>query len=217
MEKHKPDRYIFVAFFSTTTRMGQFIRTMTHHTYNHASLSLYPDLRVFFSFARHHENTPFYGGFIKESFKRFPRNEQTVMKLCRLRLTAEQYQRLCNFLKPFLQHRDAYTYNLISAVSTMWKKRTRLPDCYTCVEFVRDALVSCGYMPDLPEFCDVAALEEALADKVIYEGSVLHFPEPESWEGDTYPEKKSKAQAVQLTAKTVHTLLSKAAKKAVGK
>ena len=215
MHHSSTDRYIYVVFMFTTTGVGKFIRVMTGHPYNHVSLSLYPDLRVLYTFARHHENTPFYGGFIRESLRRFPRDTRTQLKVCRLRLTAEQYQALCDFLQPFFDHPEEYVYNLLSAAATVGSKRLRLSKSYTCVEFVTDALQASGYLTAVPAFCPIKELEKLLNDTVIYEGSVLGYPLPESWEGDTYPEKQKTLDGVTATAGNVGKLLVMAGKEKV--
>ncbi len=196
----RTDRCIYVAFLITTTRIGKFIRTMTKHEYNHVALSLYPDLRVFYSFSRHHENIPFYGGFVHESLRRFPRDDRTRIKVCRVPLSEAQYLALQAYLQPFLEHSNEYVYNLLSAATTMCARRLRLSKSYTCVEFVTDALAASGYLGDLPDFCPIEALEKALEREVIYEGPVLSFPYPQSWEGDTYPEHPSALRGTLHTA-----------------
>lgn len=141
MKEKSGDRYIYAVFMTTPTGIGKLIRTVTRHPYNHTSLSLYPDLRVLFTFARRHENTPLDGGFIRESLRRFPRDSRVQFKVCRLRLTAEQYDALCGFLQPFLDYPDRYVYNLFSFMTFAGKYRFRLSRSYTCVEFVTDALL----------------------------------------------------------------------------
>ena len=199
MHEEKKDRYIYIAFFGTPTGMGQFIRTVTGHRYNHVSLSLYRDLRMLYSFARHHENTPFYGGFIKESLRRYPRAEQTRVKVCRLRLTAEQYDALCDFLTPFLLRPKSYVYNLLSAATSVLNQRTRLSQSYTCVEFVADALLYCGYLQEVGEYCTIKELERTLRREVIYEGSVKRYPLPKSWGGDQFAQRKGTVEGLQHT------------------
>lgn len=199
MKNQCSDRYVYVVFMVTATGVGKFIRIMTKHSYNHTSLSLYPDLRVFYTFARHHENTPFYGGFVKESLRRFPRDARTRIKVCRLRLTAEQYAALCDFLRPFLENPKEYVYNLLSAATTVGARRLKLSKSYTCVEFVTDALLASGYLESAPEFCPIKELEVLLEENVIYEGTVLGYPLPESWCGDTFPMKKGMIEGLQHT------------------
>ncbi len=207
LEKKSDDRYIYVVFMVTTTKVGKVIRTMTKHRYNHASLSLYPDLRVLYTFARQHKNTPFYGGFIKESLRRFPRDSRTILKVCRLRLHAEQYQKLCDFIHPFLSHPNEYVYNLLSAATHISHRRFKLSKSYTCIEFVTDALAASGYISNVPKFCSIENLEEMLEADVIYEGTVLGYPLPKSWEGDHYPQRLNSLRAVQHTASNVGKLL----------
>ncbi len=203
MKNPQADRYIYIALFHTPFRMGKFIRMMTHYPYNHTAISFYSDLRSFFSFARRHKNAPFYGGFIYESLRRYPRDERTMLKVFRLRLSAEQYGRLCDFIRPFTKDPEKYCYNFLSTVGSMFSRRVKLENAYTCVEFVADALRASGFEITLPDYCDIPQLDRLLAPYLYYEGTVLGYPEPKSWCGDDYAEKLPFPTALRETVNCV--------------
>ncbi len=215
MMEHMLDEtiYLYVVFWITTTRIGKFIRFMTGQRYNHVSLSLFPDLHQCYTFSRHHENVPFFGGFVKESLRRYPRGERTRIKVCKLALDRQEYAALQAYLQPFLERSDDYVYNLPSAATTIFAKRLHLSESYTCVEFVTDALRDSGYIPHIPNFCTIEQLELLLSDAVVYEGAVDAYPQPQSWEEDTYPEHQSFWAAVYETLGTCSRLLYRLCKK----
>ena len=217
MQNNSRDRYIYIVFMITTTGIGKVIRTVTRHPYNHASLSLYPDLRVSYTFARLHVDAPFCGGFTMESLRRFPRDERTVFKVCRLALNEEEYRKLCSYLRPFVDSPDDYVYNILSAATHVFGHRFRLSKSYTCIEFVTDALRASGCLSGIPDFCSIEDLENLLADRVVYEGPALHYPLPESWCRDTYPERLGAVQGVRYTASNIRKMLSMAGNEKIRK
>ncbi len=203
MKNPQADRYIYIALFRTPFRMGKFIRMMTHYPYNHVAISFYSDLRRFFSFARRHKYAPFYGGFIYESLLRYPRDEKTTLKVFRLRLTAPQYQALCDFIRPFTEDPGKFRYNFLSAVSSMFSRRVKLENAYTCVEFVADALRASGFETAIPDYCDIPQLDRLLTPYLYYEGTVLGYPAPKMWYGDDYAERLPLSAAIHETVNGV--------------
>jgi hypothetical protein len=67
---------IYIVISQTGTALSRILKFVTGAKYNHASISLVPDLSTMYSFGRLHPRNPFLGGFVVESphsgtFKRF--------------------------------------------------------------------------------------------------------------------------------------------------
>ena len=86
------EQHVYIVISQTGTLLSRIIKLVTKAEYNHASISLAPDLDVMYSFGRKHPYNPFWGGFVKESprwgtFKRF---SQTRIMVLELAVTEEQ-------------------------------------------------------------------------------------------------------------------------------
>ena len=127
---------IYVVFSSTDCKIGKLIRVVTRFEYNHTSLCTDPELKTMYSFARYRKNAPFYGGFVKESCKRYFQNGRIAgIKVYRLPISSQRFEELEHCLDNMGENKDEYIYNLISAMCAPLNKRVKGKDSYTCVEF----------------------------------------------------------------------------------
>ena len=194
------DRRLYVIFSSTPFKMGRLIRFFTRAKYNHVSLSIDPALGEIYSFARRHRNTPFYGGFVRESGTRFRcGNKLSHVQICELPITEAQYREAKAILETMKAHSEEYVYNFFSAFLYPLHRRVRLPNAYTCVEFVADFLVKLGVpsLPDQVHHYSIKELERVLAVHSVYCG-VCPLP----IEKDGFDQHQSFFRATALTAKS---------------
>lgn len=208
------ERFIYVMFSSTPSKIGKVIRTLTKHPYNHVSLCLNTDEMTVYSFARIYKNHPFYGGFVKESTSRFLMdNHRTQVKLCAIPVTEERYAYLTEVVAEMEQQSHQYTYNHLSIIAGIFKKKVHVKNAYTCVEFTTQLLKKSRALPqiDLHAFYDIEMLEQKLDRYTVYEGPFeqLHF----KWnnKGDHFEASKSYYSGMYLAfsanAKLVYSFI----------
>lgn len=126
--------------------LSRILKFLTGAKYNHASISLVPDLDTMYSFGRLNPYNPFVGGFVTESprrgtFKRFSNTTVTVLSVI---ITDEQYQALREKLDSMLAHKNNYHYNYLGLFLAGVRIPYRQARCYYCSEFVKEMLVRHG-------------------------------------------------------------------------
>ncbi len=171
---HERQQYLYVLFSATPYRMGRWIRTVTREPYNHVSIATEEDLKKLYSFARHHERTPFYGGFVTEHPCRYHRRGKTAgIQLYRIPLTREQWERLGCILSDMDRHSEHYLYNHLSAMIAPLHLKVPVRDAFTCAEFVVNILNWLELDLDLDprKFYTIGAIARRLADYHVYTGS----------------------------------------------
>lgn len=196
-------RYLYVALFSSPFKTGSFIRAVTRFNYNHAALSLSPEMKYLYSFSRHYKSAPFYGGFTKESILRYRHNGKTaLMKVCAVPVSEEQYQGAKKRLAFLSEHSEGFVYNMISAMCFPFRVNVKIDRSFTCVEFVLSMLRKYSDIPGIKNsgFCSIKELSEILDPYMIYEGSAKKYFCGNDWSGDTFPEKKGRWFYIKKTA-----------------
>ena len=215
----KKQQYIYLIFSHTTNRMGEMIRTITQYDFNHVSLSLSENLSEIYSFARRHQDTPFFGGFVCESADRFNNDNGIAnIKVCEIPVTPRQYRIAVNYINKIHREKEKYLYNMFSAASVPFKYRVRIDRAYTCVEFAVSVLRRAGVMRSLciPRFCSIKQLDDLYSDLVIYQGE---FPENvgSPAQADEYLQKTPVHNRVQFTVKCNARLFGRLCRKLWGK
>lgn len=159
---------IYILFSRQNTKIGRFIRLFLRNTrYSHVSVSLDPELRTVYSFARSRFDSPFSGGFVREYPSRFLISDRDInVKICKVELTEKEYIDAKSRLQYCLNHQDEMLYNLYDALLTPLNRRFRLKNAYTCVGFAAYIL---GVYDQIP---NIHALEDLCKDSIVYEGSL---------------------------------------------
>ncbi len=199
VETPTANRRIYVVFSSTPYKMGRFIRFVTHNRYNHVAVSLDPELRELYAFARRHRTTPFYGGFVRETATRYRARGRTAqIKVCALPVTEAQYLTAAERLSEMAANAKELRYNLISAMTSPLHIRVRITNAYTCVEFAADFLrfVDDGLDFEPKHTYAIRQLEQLLEGQTVYEGE---FPTVECEGTDEFEERPSFWRATRLT------------------
>ncbi|MBR5872325.1 MAG: hypothetical protein IKZ06_01590 [Oscillospiraceae bacterium] len=205
-------RYFYLAFLSTPYGTGKFIRKMTGFEYNHMGFSFSPEFKYFYSFARRYEKMAFYAGFVKESILRYDHNgEIAKLMICALPVTEEQFFGAKKRIEYLEEHSEEYLYNLISAGAFLSKKRVEIEKSRTCIEFVLDMLREFTDFEPVKEkeFFTIRELFEIFEPFKIYEGGAEKFLSVESWEGDHFPEEKTRAFLFKKALETIAELVQR--------
>ena len=187
-------RFLYVLFLVTPFGKGKLIRTVTGYHYNHTGLSFSPELKYFYSFARHYKKTPFYGGFTRESVLRYNNNGKIAkIKICAVPVSEENYRNAKKEIREIESRREEYLYNFVSAVAFPFGKSVKVKKSYTCVEFVLSMVRKYANVPELGKegFLTIKDFCEILDPYTVYEGSIEKFFAGANWEGDIFPEEKS--------------------------
>ncbi|MCD7732005.1 MAG: hypothetical protein LUH56_00990 [Oscillospiraceae bacterium] len=179
---------VYIVFFATDLKTGRFIRRMTRHRFNHAAISL-DGMKTFYSFSRLYIDHPMIGGLVCESPKRYLMTGRTVVRAYRVDVNLETYGVIKSHIENMLASRDDYVYNFLSCGTYMLGRRFRREKAFTCVEFVRDTLVSGGVLfDDRHHRVGVDSLENELSacGYEMSEGTALELLKRTPWGDDPY-------------------------------
>lgn len=179
---------LYVVFSSTKCGIGGFIRFMTRNLYNHMSVTLDPSLATLYSFARYHKSAPFYGGFVCESCLRYQGDALAKVKVVAIPLTDEQYENAVTFFDGMKKSNGRYIYNTLSAITNIFRRKVRINDAYTCVEFAVNTLDTLGVDERISakRFYSIKQLESILAESIIYEGNFPDWADNAQWGDDLF-------------------------------
>lgn len=200
-------KYVYVVFSSTQYAIAKCIRAMTHHRYNHVSISLDGNLQTLYSFARRYEDTPFCGGFVVETPERYlRRNTAASVQICAIPVTDEQYDRIRAHLDTYVAQEHDYVYNYISALTFLFRQRVALEKCHTCVDFAAELISMTGADISPDRFYSIRGLARNLSRYKIYEG---HFYAPLTLSDmpSSYSTKHTKRFRFKETVINVSTLI----------
>ena len=137
---------VYIVISQTGTALSRILKFITGAKYNHASISLVPDLSKMYSFGRVNPYNPVHGGFVVESphygtFKRFSGTKVEVLSIA---VSEGQYINLKQMLEGMAKNKKRYHYNyfgLFLAGANIYYKRKNF---YYCSEFVKEMLVRNG-------------------------------------------------------------------------
>ena len=175
------EKYIYIVFSATPYAIGRAIRRITAEHYNHVSISLDQELSQMYGFARRYYRLPLYGGFVKENISRYRiGNRNARICVCRVSVKADRFHALQAQLFQMHRNQDRYLYNHFSVLTSPFRKRIRLKDAYTCVEFVSQILSQLDILPETGGYRSVGDLEKLLRPHRMYIG-----PVPEADEFDS--------------------------------
>lgn len=171
---------IYLVISQTGTWLSRLLSIITKAGYNHASISMDPQLRNMYSFGRLHAYNPILAGFVKESpyfgtFFRFRREAQCV--ILRISVTPEQYEQLSEFLAEMYRHKHRYHYNFLGLVLAAFDVVYQRKNHYYCSEFCRDALALFSIL-DASGYAGIVKPVDFLESEhvqIIYTGSLWQY------------------------------------------
>lgn len=186
----------YIMFSKTASYTGKLIRMVTGNKFNHISLCIDGNFERLYSFARHFNRAPFYGGLVEESPLRYAKAK---IKICKIELSDEQFSSLEKELHNALENKNDYIYNFLSAAVFPFHRRIEVNNAYTCVEFVVYMLYKCGVFGVENKYYSIADMERLFSQNVVFEGR-MPIPENANWGNDNFNLKPSYMRSVKLTA-----------------
>lgn len=176
---------IYVVFSGTDLKTGRFIRKVTHQKYNHACIST-DGLKTLCSFSRLYLDHPMLAGFVEESPNRYLMMRQACVKVVKIEVDNNTYAAVLQYIRRMQSNPKEYVYNYLSCAGYPVGKRIRRDKAYTCVEFVRDALVCAGVLPSSTSCVKIPTLEAELKEYETTEGMAKEIFCDADWGSDDY-------------------------------
>lgn len=196
--------YIYIVFSNTPSKMGRFIRTVTHGAYNHVSIALDGNLSEMYSFARLKRDTPFCGGFVHEGAERFKLGNRTAdISVCGVKVGEDGVKKVRGRIKYMEEQSDVYIYNMFSAMLVPLHKKAYVQDSFTCVEFVSAILKMAGVRL-LGECYSATELYTQLHDCELYKGE---YPDSAPVVDESYSDRVSIHRRIINSAKQLGRLI----------
>lgn len=169
---------IYIVLTQTGTILSQILKKFTGAKYNHVSIATDKDLTNMYSFGRLHAYNPFVAGFVKEStesgtFKRFKKTEAMILTV---KVSDEQYHKICNYLNSLYNHKKAFGYNYKGVFMAFFGKVHAARNRFYCSEFVKNALVKAKIVSaeEFPAITQPIFFSQ-LFDDVIYKGRLSTY------------------------------------------
>ncbi len=177
---------VHVIFISTCFKTGEAIRMLTRGDYSHVAISLKPGESEWYSFCRSRYHEPLLGGFNREYTDRYARNPKpTYVKVNRVWVDDEQYERMESMLEHYKENRDKTRYNFFNLILYPLRLNVRMPFTHTCLSFAAE-LLDCGHVRSIQK------LEEIVGDDVLFEGNLAKHDEKVSVAPYDFYERRSR-------------------------
>lgn len=161
----RQSRTLYVMISRTATQMAKFIRKCSNYPYNHVSITMDPTLRNWYSFARYHQDAPFYSGFIREPVERFfAEGNDASVRIFRLDIPAERARRIEQLFLQAGRPETRLMYNYFDAAASVLGLKIAIAGSYTCLSF------ACAVLGR--QYRRIKDLDTALSPQLFYEGSL---------------------------------------------
>lgn len=186
---------LFVMIAKTDTGIGKVIRRITKFPYNHVALTLDEHFRTWVSFARYIQDTPLYGGFIREPVERYlAKGERIDVRIFAIEISERRHAQLQELFSLAGTRDPRLLYNLFGLAAASVGLDVPIPGAYTCLGFANTVLGT--------HFKDIRALSDGLAPKLYFQGSLADLAPDSGCRDDLYFTRLGFRQA------TVHSLQS---------
>lgn len=163
----------------TDTGVGKLIRLITGYPYNHVCMTLDPSFRNWVSFARYVQDTPLYGGFIREPVERYlAKGEQIDVRIFAVTISQEKYQALEELFRLAGTRDPRLRYNLLSLVTLTFGFEVPISGAYTCLGFANKVLGT--------RHKSIKSLNTQLEPNMIYDGSLANLAPDSGCRDDLY-------------------------------
>lgn len=128
---------IYILLSRTETAPAKVIRAVTGSYYSHVSLSLYPRIDHFYSYARRHVDLPMFAGFVSENIhtKVFARYPNVPCAVYAFEVSDRSYERAKKLIAYFRQHKKEATYSFLGAYAMKIGLPVKRKYKYTCSQF----------------------------------------------------------------------------------
>ena len=172
-------RPLYVMISQTDTAIARLIRAFCQYPYNHVSLTLDPEFKSWYSYARYVHDAPFYGGFVKEPAERFlAASGETNVRIFRVELPAKQAETLEKLFREAGKPGSDKLYNYYDAIASGFGMHMDVPGAHTCLSFACSVL---GL-----NLRSIEELNDHLLPSLIYEGSLSGLVSDSGCRDDLY-------------------------------
>ena len=201
-------KYLYVVFSQTPYKVGKMIRYVTKYEYNHASISFDKSLESLYSYARYYEDTPLYGGFVKESLRRYQcKAVDSKLRVYEIPLTEKQAKAALMLIDKYTKEQDVHVYNFLSVFTAPFGKSVPITGSYTCIGFVCHFLTCLGLYRSKEGSPTFKCMSRNLRKYLIYEGYSQEYHIAKTWGHDSFPIKRAKHRGLIDTAKNINCML----------
>lgn len=166
---------VYILLTRTSSILSRIIRRLTRAAYTHAALALDDEFEETYSFTRRNPHLVWPAGLARENLWRglyFARRDPPC-RVYRLRVTEEEYERICCRVREMYTQRKRYHYNYIGVAANYFGHHYTTPRRFFCSEFVASmvapgmpAAAICPSRTRPMDFVEMAGLE------CVYEGTV---------------------------------------------
>lgn len=170
---------LYLMISHTDTGIGKLIRFVTGYPYNHVCMTLDPAFRSWFSFARYIQDTPLYGGFIREPVERYLAKGQRIdVRVFAVDISREIHDALAELFTLAGKQDPRLRYNLFSLVTLAFGVDVPIPGAYTCLGFANRVLGT--------DHRSIKSFDAHLASHMIYEGTLNDLAPDSGCRDDLY-------------------------------
>ena len=170
---------IYLLFVCTPSIVSRAIKKYTNDSYTHVAISIDPDARNFYSFARRYTHSPLPAGFVMESLDSsfYKRNPKSQCKIVAIDVTEEQYAAIEEKLNFMYDNRYHYKYNLMGLLLYSQNINFQRKHHRFCSEFVSEILKENNiiYSHKHPEKIRPIELLNIENSIDVYEGTVMNY------------------------------------------
>lgn len=179
---------IYVMLSCTNTFLGKIIRLFSNYKFNHISLSSSSSLQPSYSFARYNYNSPFVGGFVEESIRRYLfYKKNTKVRIYEIEVDEKAFEKFQSIMKKYSDNNCEYTYDTFgifhgSILTNNYKQ--------TCLSFSVSVLKELSLLPSNTHVNSIKEFEKILT-AFPYEDTQLFYTELDAyvWGNDNYYQK----------------------------
>ena len=170
---------IYLLFVCTPSIVSRAIKRYTNDSYTHVAISVDPDMKEFYSFARRYSYSPLPAGFVMESLDNnfYRRNPKSQCKILSIDVTEEQYAAVKRKLKFMYENRYEYKYNLVGLLLYSQNINFQRKNHRFCSEFVSEVLKENNILssPKNPQQMRPIELMNIENSIDVYEGTVMNY------------------------------------------
>ena len=190
---------LYIMISKTDTGIGNLIRRVTGYPYNHVSMTLDADFHRWVSFARFHQNTPLYGGFIVEPSERFLAKGQTIdIRIFALELSPQRYRHLRELFSKAGTPDNGYIYNYLELLTLSLGISCPIRDAYSCLGFSNTVMGT--------DFRSIRDLDRQLTPHLFYEGTLNALAPDTGDRSDIYFTRLPLSDNLARSAQTLGTM-----------
>lgn len=190
---------LYVMISKTDTGIGDLIRKVTGYPYNHVSMTLDENFRRWVSFARFHQNTPLYGGYIIEPAERFLAKGQTIaVRIFSIDLSPERYAQLRELFAKAGTPDSGYIYNYLELVTLSMCISFPIRNAFSCLGFANSVMGT--------DYRSIKALDQQMTPYLFYDGTLNELAPDTGDRSDRYFARLGFKDNLQRSAETMATM-----------